>query len=110
LGFESGHLTINKLAAILIAVVVAGLTLHLLTSGNRCQLPRTNLRMGETDSAEVSVHGYSIYSDKGSDASAMYRGALISYWALILGEWAASIGVAAIAYALLRMVGSSSRF
>jgi hypothetical protein len=90
--------------------VVAGLSLHLLTSGNRCQLPRTNLRLGETETAEVSVHGYSIYSEKGSDASAMYRGALLSYWALILGEWAASIGIAALVYATLRSVGSPSRF
>ena len=87
--------------AILIAVIVAGLSLHLLTSGNRCQLPRTNLRLGETDSAEVSVHGYTVYSENGSDASAMYRAALFSYWALILCEWVGSVGLAALVYALL---------
>ncbi len=96
---------------LLIAWVVAGVTLNVLLHGNRCLAPNIRFEGGEVGTAEMSVYGIALYRGTTTDTTmGVYREAMVIYreavWRLktaLLVEWgvAAAVGVGVYLFARL---------
>jgi hypothetical protein len=94
---------------LLLAVLVAGVTLKVFVHGNYCLVPSTFLQPGEEGTAETSVYGLPLYRGAGTDHQGMYRAAVWWYETTLLAEWAVAVAVGAGAYLLVRWLRGCSR-
>jgi hypothetical protein len=94
---------------LLVAVLVAGVTLGALVHGNCCLVPSTFLQPGEEGRAETSVYGIPVYRVAGTDHQGMYREAVWWYETTLLAEWGAAVAVGAGVYLLVRWLQGRGR-
>jgi hypothetical protein len=95
----------NRKLALVISLVVAGVLLRAIVTGNYCLVP--SFRPGEVGTAETSIFGFALYLEAGTEHEAMYHRAVWWYEALLLAEWASAVVVGAAVYAALRRFRSS---
>ena len=91
-----------RIVPLLIALIVAGVTLKVLVHGNYCLVPSTSLKDGDAGAAETWVYGISLYRGAGTDHTGMYREAIWWYEKALLVEWGAAVAVGVGVYLLLR--------
>ena len=92
----------RRIVPLLIALVVAGMTVEALVHGNYCLVPSTSLKAGEVGAAETSVYGIVLYRGAGTDHMGMYREAVWWYETALLAEWGAAVAVGVVVYVLVR--------
>jgi len=94
-----GELHDRYVVPLLIALVVAGVTLHVFFLGHRGHLPSIRLEIGEVGTAEISVFGIVLYRGTTMgvhrEAMGIYREAIWWQETALLVEWgvAAAVGV-----------------
>jgi hypothetical protein len=92
----------RRIVALLVALLVAGVSVKALVAGNYCLVPSTFHKPGELDKAETSVYGIPLYVSAGTDYMGMYREAVWWYETALLVEWGAAVAVGVGVYLVMR--------
>src|SRR4051812_43776958 len=83
----------RRIVPLLVALLVAGVTLKALVHGNYCLVPSTFLKPGEVGTAETSVYRIALYRGGGTDHLGMYREAVWWCETVLLAEWGIAVAV-----------------
>jgi hypothetical protein len=92
----------GRVVPLLVALLVAAVTVKILVHGNYCLVPGASLKPGEVGTAETSVYGIPLYRSAGTDHAGMYREAVWWYETTLLVEWGAAVAVGVGTYLVLR--------